>query len=595
MKRGLPLRARLLLGASVFVAILAAILLVYLPEKLDQIAMRGAHKRGEAVAALIGGAVTPGLAFDDEDAITSALMPMAKTPDAVYGTVYAMDGEKIARYPADGPQVPPAKDLYPKEMRSWVSNSTLHISQPIAGRDGPIGRLQVGFSLDWAEAAQQENRQVALTFTALLAAGLYAGLLLLGLVLTRPVLRLTRLSHLVAKGHLEQIEIEDLQDNSKSRDELTRLNHTFYTMLQKLRESRAALKDQISEAQAQRRTAEEQRERAQMALAVLKKTQDQLVKSEKLASLGHLVAGIAHEINTPLGAITASAEILNTHMTDALQTSMGPYSALSEAQQTLVIEVLKESADAPQLRGREARNVRREIAQGFAGVGIANPRETASALIDLGYSSQVPFWTDLAARTDADVILKVASPLAVLLRNAHNIGSATTKAKKIVTALKTFARTNIDEVRAPVDLRRSVQTVLTLYQHHLKSGVEVDLDIQEGLIVQGDNDALTQVWTNLIHNAIQAMKGTGNIQINGQALEQHAVLRFRNNGPPIPADVVPRIFEPFFTTKPEGEGTGLGLDIVRQIVEAHAGVISVQSTEDWTEFTVKIRFEALQV
>lgn len=594
MHRGLPLRARLLIGASLFVAVLASILLVYLPEKLDEIAMRGARERGEAVAALLGGAVTPGLVFEDAQSISSTLEPLASTPDAVYSMVMSPSGDVLARYPKDT-TLKPATDIEPTGARTWVHDSALHVSQPVTGREGPVGRIQVGFSLAWVEAAKQKNKQVALTFTALLGASLYAGFLLLGFVLTRPVLRLTALSRSVAKGHLDEIEIVQRGDESESRDELTRLTHTFFAMLQKLRDSQAALREQIAEAQAQRKAAEEQRERAEFALAELKKTQDQLVRSEKLASLGHLVAGIAHEINTPLGAITASAEILNSRMASAFESSMGPYSDLSEEQQALVLETLRESAEAPQLRGREARNARKEIGQGLAKQGIADAREAATALIELGYSPDSDFWPRLAQHPEADVIVKVASPLAILLRNAHNIGSATTKAKKIVMALKTFARTNIDDVRAPVNLASSIETVLTLYQNHLKSGVEVDIDIDKSLIVQGDNDALTQVWTNLIHNAIQAMKGAGHIGIRGAQEEDYAVLRFRNNGPPIPADVLPRIFEPFFTTKPEGEGTGLGLDIVRQIVEAHSGAISAESNDEWTEFSVKIRMTPANV
>ena len=598
MKRGLPLRARLLIGASALVAALAAILLVYLPKQLDEIAMRGARERASAVAALMGGAVTPGLAFEDAEAVMSALKPLGKTPDAIYGAVFSAEGALIAWYPADSglSQVSP-QDLSATDVSYWVSGSTLHISRPISSMSivpskiRPIGRVQLGFSLGWVEAAKQANREVALSFTALLAAGIYAGLLLLGLVLTRPIKRLTGLSQAVARGHLDAIDIKNLEDLGNSRDELTRLTHTFYLMLKKLRGSQAALRDQISEARAQREVAEEQRERAESALTDLKKTQDQLIRSEKLASLGHLVAGIAHEINTPLAAITASAEILNERMTQTFKSAIGPFSDLTEEQQALVLQIFSEGAHAPLLRGREARAARRALAERFDALGVDDPRRAAEALLDLGYSEDVPFWTDLAERSDAGTILGVGSPLAVLLRNAHNISSATTKAQKIVMALKTFARTNIDEVRAPVDLATSVETVLTLYQHQLKEGITTEVEITPNLVVQGDGDALSQVWTNLVHNAIQAMKGRGQIHVTGQAEAEYAVLTFRNDGPPIPEDVLPRIFEPFFTTKPEGEGTGLGLDIVRQIIEAHGGSISVQSTEAWTEFTVSLRFD----
>jgi two-component system NtrC family sensor kinase len=129
----------------------------------------------------------------------------------------------------------------------------------------------------------------------------------------------------------------------------------------------------------------------------------------------------------------------------------------------------------------------------------------------------------------------------------------------------------------------------------MKEGIVTEVEIPPGLVVQGDGDALSQVWTNLLHNALQAMNGSGSIQISGWSEADHAGLSFRNDGPAIPDDVLPRIFEPFFTTKPEGEGTGLGLDIVQQIVQSHGGSISVQSTEECTEFKVRLRFEVVTV
>jgi|GEM_PF-5231239 len=589
MTKGLPLRARLLLGASAFVAAMAAILLVYLPEQLDRIAMEGARQRSEAVASLIAGAVTPGLAFEDEGAILSALEPLSQTPDATYGAVYSRDEKLISRFPAEGPA--PAKQPEGTFKRSWVSGSTLHISQPVFANKKTIGRVQLGFSLNWVEAARQANQQVALSFTALLAAGLYVGLLIFGLLLTRPILRLTGLSQSVARGHLDAIELKTLEDNSKSRDELKRLTHTFYTMLNKLRDSQHALKDQISEAQSQRKTALAQQDRAETALSNLEKTQEQLIRSEKLASLGHLVAGIAHEINTPLGAITASAEILNEHIHTSLETCLRPFSALSDDQQSMVLQMLQASATSPQLRGREARSARRALTDGYASRGMKDPRAPAEKLMEMGFQPDDSFWSETCQREDIEALITVAAPLSILVRSAHNIGSATAKAKKIVTALKTFARSNIDENRAPVNLAKNVETVLTLYQNQMKMGVHIEVEIDETLVVMGDGDALGQVWTNILYNGIQAMDGAGKIRIKGWREGEYAMVSITNDGPPIPKEVLPRIFEPFFTTKPEGEGTGLGLDIVRQIVEGHAGRITVESTEKETAFLVKLGFD----
>jgi signal transduction histidine kinase len=99
-------------------------------------------------------------------------------------------------------------------------------------------------------------------------------------------------------------------------------------------------------------------------------------------------------------------------------------------------------------------------------------------------------------------------------------------------------------------------------------------------------DDLNQVWTNLIHNAVQAMKGKGQLTIETFVDGGEVGVRITDDGPGIPADVLPRIFEPFFSTKPRGDGVGLGLGIARQIVEKHGGQIAVETRPGMTTFTV---------
>ena len=101
-------------------------------------------------------------------------------------------------------------------------------------------------------------------------------------------------------------------------------------------------------------------------------------------------------------------------------------------------------------------------------------------------------------------------------------------------------------------------------------------------------DELNQVWTNIIHNAVQACGGRGEITVETALEGEDVVVRIADNGPGIPAEVLPRIFEPFFTTKPKGEGSGLGLVIVKRIVEKHRGQIAVESRPGQTTFTVRL-------
>ena len=133
--------------------------------------------------------------------------------------------------------------------------------------------------------------------------------------------------------------------------------------------------------------------------------------------------------------------------------------------------------------------------------------------------------------------------------------------------------------------------MLELYRNQLKHGVEV-IRSYETLPISCYPDELIQVWTNLIHNAVQAMQGKGRLEIRAFESEGRAIVQVTDSGSGIPADIQEKIFEPFFTTKPAGEGSGLGLDIVRNIIEKHSGKIEVESVPGKTTFTVLIPIDA---
>ena len=138
-----------------------------------------------------------------------------------------------------------------------------------------------------------------------------------------------------------------------------------------------------------------------------------------------------------------------------------------------------------------------------------------------------------------------------------------------------------------VDIVKTLENTLTILNHKLKKGVSVERDYQKvPLLVNSFGSELSQVWTNIIDNAIDAMGGTGELRVRTYRQDDCVVVEIGDNGPGIPPEVEPRIFEPFFTTKGVGEGTGLGLDTVQRIVKKHRGSIQVHSKPGDTRFQV---------
>ncbi|MEZ4359885.1 MAG: ATP-binding protein [Kofleriaceae bacterium] len=327
-------------------------------------------------------------------------------------------------------------------------------------------------------------------------------------------------------------------------------------------------------------------------VADLRETQAQLVLSERLAGLGMLVAGVAHEINSPSAAIRGSVDAL----ADVLARASSQVEGLTAAAPRRAAQIfaflgpaaLRLSHRRPPT-GPAARQLTRSLAGPLAQLGD-RALAVASSLADLGADPE-----DAAALLAAVGEDTSALPLAVaaladhvfLQRTASTINSAVARITRIVGALKAYSHLDQQATRLAVDLREGIESTLTLLEHALR---DIVLECRFGDLpeVPVFVDELNQVWTNLIQNAVQAMSGKGRLIIETALEGEHAVVRVIDDGPGIPEHAMPSIFEPFFTTKPKGQGTGLGLRIARQIVTKHEGEVSCRSRPGETCFEVRL-------
>lgn len=329
----------------------------------------------------------------------------------------------------------------------------------------------------------------------------------------------------------------------------------------------------------------------------LKSTEAMMVNQEKLAGLGRISAGLAHELNNPASAVSRFADQLNQSIR-AWESATAELLANEDREyvERFLLNRLNEDARGTE-QGRSAieqLDLEDELARYLEAVGIESPWDAATSLATAGWTpsdlNELESTTSSAGFVPALAWLSADASIRITL---EELRTSAERLSEIVRSVKGYAHMD----RAPrerLDVNRGLRDTLTMLRYRMKT-IELELDLSEELPeIEGYPGELNQVWTNLLVNAIDAMDNTGRLSVQTSHEDGEILVRITDSGIGIPEDLRNRLFEPFFTTKDVGVGTGLGLHISHNIVaDHHGGRIKVESRPGRTEFTVCLPVEGL--
>ena len=336
--------------------------------------------------------------------------------------------------------------------------------------------------------------------------------------------------------------------------------------------------------------------------ARLRSNEALLRQSEKMATLGTLAAGLAHELNNPAAAVQRSSALLRTTLLEWQNVTSQLDALKCDATQAAVLHSLQ-----AELPGRMAASAKldalarsdqeSELQQWLESADIDQAWELAPTLITFGYDAPIlKVLTRSFKKAQLPPVMRWLATSCSVYGLLDEVHTGAQRMSEIVKAVKSY--TYLDQAPIQeVDVHEGLENTLVILRHKLKTGIVITRDYAPDLPrIEAYASELNQVWTNLIDNAVDAMHGQGQLTLRTVAQANHVVVEIADNGPGIPPEIQARIFDPFFTTKAPGSGTGLGLHIANNIVQRHNGQMRVASQPGETTFhvTLPIQLKLIQ-
>ncbi|SHO58082.1 sensor histidine kinase [Vibrio quintilis] len=509
----MSLKLKTILGVAIIEALLLGLLITVTLNYLKSTNYEGLYKRATTTATLFATTTKDAVLSHDLASLEDFTTELMKNPDLVYVRIKSHDGQVFSQA---GNKTILNRPFHEDHQVNQVADGVFDVNAEIREGGMLYGVIELGIDTNSLSKQIREVWQWSLSI-AIGEMGLVALFsYLLGTYLISGLTRLRYAAYRISKGYT------DVSVELKGKDEIAEVSQAFNVMSERLKNVSQSREQYERQLEALNQTLENRIERR---TEDLKKTNEQLIHSEKMASIGTLAAGVAHEINNPVGFIMSNIRTLSNYT----QTYNEVISRLQQLDEQQSEDGLRQSLHSLKawLKQKDIEFIREDMEEIIADIHEGNER-----------------------------------------------------INHIVSGLKDFSHVDQDKSYKPANLNDAVEKTLRVTENELKYKAETIVSLSEIPLVNCNISQIQQVLLNLIINASHAIKEDGQIEIRSWAGNNRVYISVRDNGCGIDPSLHQKIFDPFFTTKKVGKGTGLGLAISYNIMKEHQGKIKMESKQN---------------
>jgi len=315
-----------------------------------------------------------------------------------------------------------------------------------------------------------------------------------------------------------------------------------------------------------------------------------ILEQEKLVTIGEISAGIAHDLNTPLGTIRVGSDNVSYIIDKLFRDDLNNF---SNNELIEIINHVKQNKIEIYVGGLQLRKEKEHL-KNFLFVKYPDiNEEQMSKFVDLFVKcriseSQADLIDKIIVKENGIEYLEVLNQVQMAMAQLDTIKTSSDKAVRVVQDMRAFIKGETTVERKMINLRENISTVLGVFNYEINLNIDLKFEVDESIEFMGYDIKLFQLWSNIVKNALEAMSDQDNkyFGITGVKEKDQIIVTFENNGPKIPDEIVTSIFNKFYTTKAKKSGSGLGLSIVKNVLREHKANIKIKSTENMTKFII---------